>query len=262
MLIAQSYAKQDAFASRNVSTWLGYLNKYGLMAQGAVDQFKAAMRSSGMTKGLMLECLQAFAADAVSADEIEEYHNKILNTYQSMVGLPKASFRLTTLARIASTAVDPRIGLSEAVMAKTEGTTQPLLQFTHEIKVVINTEVSFERHLAKQLPARNYLPMALDLNGIEELGPQAVPLFFQLIDVLYAFQDKVQMAAKELLGLHLAGLDEHAPLLYSRVISSYLLSLREDELADPQAMSKSSNSPCPIIFFVQLANKLHKAFEN
>ena len=89
-----------------------------------------------------------------------------------------------------------------------------------------------------------------------------MPLFFQLLDLLYAFQSKVQMAAKELLGLHLAGLDEHAPLLYSRVISSYLLSLREDELADPLATSKSSNSPCSIIFFVQLANKLHKAFEN
>lgn len=147
-------------------------------------------------------------------------------------------------------------------MAKTEGVPQPIQQFTHDVKVVINTEVSFERHLAKQLPARNYLPMALDLNGIEELGPQAVPLLFMMIDVLYAFQSKVHMAAKELLGLHLAGLDEHAPLLYSRVISSYLLSLREDELADPQATSKSSNSPCPIIFYVQLANKLHKAFEN
>ena len=57
-------------------------------------------------------------------------------------------------------------------MAKTEGgVTQPMQNFTHEIKVVLNTEVSFEKHLAKQLPARNYLPMALDLNGIEELGP-------------------------------------------------------------------------------------------
>lgn len=39
-LIAESFNKHDAFASRNVSTWLGYLLKFGLVSQAAADQFK------------------------------------------------------------------------------------------------------------------------------------------------------------------------------------------------------------------------------
>ena len=39
------------------------------------------------------------------------------------------------------------------------------------------------------------------------------------------------------------------------------MSLREDELADPYATSKSSNSPRPIIFYVMLAFKIYDQIE-
>ena len=214
-----------------------------------------------MNKGLMLECLLLFSHDAVTAEEVDEYKVKVLNTYQNMIGLPKAAFRLTEHAKIAASGVDVRIGLSDGAIAKTEGAAQPISTFTHAIQVRMTTEVSLDAHLAKQLPARNYLPMAIDVSDLEALGPNAIPLFFELLDVVYAFQQKVQLAADQMMTVHLAGLEQHAPLIYARVISSYLMSLREDELADPQATSRSSNSPCPLIFYVQLAFKLHQAFE-
>ena len=87
-----------------------------------------------------------------------------------MINLPRATFRLVEVAKL-SASPDVRIGLSDEAMVKDEKFVPLINDFSYEIKVLLTTEVSFDSHLSKQLPARNYLPMALDLRNVESLGP-------------------------------------------------------------------------------------------
>jgi len=53
-----------------------------------------------------------------------------------------------------------------------------------------------------------------------------------MVDIIFAFQDKVQLAAANLLGLEIADERENLPQLLVSALISYLLSYRDEELPD------------------------------
>lgn len=75
-----------------------------------------------------------------------------------------------------------------------------ITDFPQEVKVV-TPELNFQNHLEKNFPVRAHHPMPLDLEGLQD--PESRQLLILMVDVIYAFQQRVAMAATEVCNMHL-----------------------------------------------------------
>ena len=91
---------------------------------------------------------------------------------------------------------DVLLGLSD--VSKLE--TPVVLDLNFDIKV-LNSELSFQNHLEGKYPSRAHHPMPLDMEGLPDV--ESRQLLVTMVDVIYAFQQRVQMAATEVLNIYL-----------------------------------------------------------
>lgn len=95
--------------------------------------------------------------------------------------------------------------------------------------------------------------MPLDLEGLQDA--ESRQLLILMVDVIFAFQQRVGMVAAEVLNLFLGDKASNQSMLLACALSSYLMAFRADELADNH-IGTSINSPQPMIFMVMLTLKL------